>query len=170
MSPPTLTLISWGFWPIACLTSTTTSLSFFTIHCIALITLFGFTKGEASDCVKGPLVCPTNYVGLLLDTCIHGPWYCALPDCAITHGGGCIQACCCIHVPVGDYRCHYLVILNGRTKLVNGCGMGPVPSVFGVIDNLFFLSIFVVDELTTTSIPSCTNSTSSSMASSGPVN
>jgi len=45
--------------------------------------------------------------------------------------------------------------------------MGSVPGLFGVIDNLFFLSIFVANQPTTTSIPYCTSSTSSSMASLG---
>jgi hypothetical protein len=58
-------------------------------------------------------------------------------------------------------------MLDGGTKLFNGCGMRSTPSLFGVIDNLFFFSIFVANQPTTTSIPSCTSSTSSSMASLG---
>ncbi len=90
MSPPTLTLILWGFWPIAYLASNATSLSFFIVCHIALVTLSSFIKSEVFGCVKGPFVFPTNCVGLFSDTCIYGPWYCALPDCAITHGADCI--------------------------------------------------------------------------------
>ncbi len=53
-SPPAFLLILWGFLPATYLTSLATSLSFFTILLVALITLFDLTNGTIACCIEVP--------------------------------------------------------------------------------------------------------------------